>query len=90
MPENSLRQNQWRFLLSTQRASPAGDHIDDDDVLTITEIASILKCSKNHVSKLLNGKVPGVAVLAHFVMGRRKLSRRGWLMDWMEANKKQC
>ncbi|MFL6449461.1 MAG: helix-turn-helix domain-containing protein [Bryobacteraceae bacterium] len=63
---------------------------DEDDVLTIQQIAAILKCSKNHVSKLLNGQIPGVPVLAHFVMGRRKVSRRHWVAEWMESNKTQC
>ena len=63
---------------------------DEDDVLTIQQIAAILKCSKNHVSKILNGQIAGVPVLAHFVMGRRKLSRRDWVAEWMESNKTQC
>jgi len=56
-------------------------------VLTINEIASILRCSKAHVCNVLNGRVPGVPKLTHFALGRRKLVRREWLEEWMETNK---
>lgn len=59
-------------------------------VLTITEIAKILRCSKTHVSNALNGKVPGIPRLTHFALGRRKLVKREWLDRWLEANKIQC
>ncbi|MEO5923030.1 MAG: helix-turn-helix domain-containing protein [Bryobacteraceae bacterium] len=59
-------------------------------VLTITEIAKILRCSKAHVSNALKGKVPGIPPLTHFALGRRKLVKREWLDRWMEANKIQC
>jgi hypothetical protein len=61
-----------------------------NDVLTIAEVAAILRCSKNHVSNVLNGKVAGLPTLTHFVMGRRKLVRREWLSEWMERHKKRC
>lgn len=59
-------------------------------MLTIDEVAAILRCSKNHVSNVLNGKVPDLPRLTHFVMGRRKLIRREWLTEWMEAYKTRC
>jgi excisionase family DNA binding protein len=59
------------------------------DVLTLSEIARILRCSKTHISNVLNGKVPGVPRLAHVAMGRRKLVRREWLDQWMESSKQQ-
>jgi len=57
------------------------------EILTLHEVAQILRCSKTHVSNVLNGKVPGVPKLTHLAMGRRKLVRRSWLELWMEANK---
>jgi excisionase family DNA binding protein len=56
-------------------------------VLTIEEVAGILRCSKGHVSNALNGRIPGTPRLTHFSIGRRKLIRREWLEKWMEANK---
>lgn len=56
------------------------------DVLTLREVAAILRCS-THVSNVLNGKVEGVPTLTHIRMGRRIMIRSAWLHDWMEANK---
>jgi excisionase family DNA binding protein len=57
------------------------------DVLTLREVAAILRCSKTHVSNVVNGKVDGVPTLTHVRMGRRIMIRSTWLHDWMEANK---
>jgi excisionase family DNA binding protein len=59
----------------------------NDAILTINEIATILRCSKTHVSHVLAGKVRGLPKLTHISMGRRKLVRREWLDEWMENNK---
>jgi excisionase family DNA binding protein len=59
------------------------------EILTLHEVAQILRCSKTHVSNVINGKVAGVPRLTHLAMGRRKLIRRSWLDQWMEANKSQ-
>jgi excisionase family DNA binding protein len=56
-------------------------------ILTITEVAEVLRCSKAHVQKALVGKIAGVPQLAHLNMGRRKLVRREWLEQWMETSK---
>ena len=60
-----------------------------NSILTIKDVALILRCSKAHVSNLLNGRVPGVPKLTHFALGRRKLVPREWLEKWMESNKIQ-
>ena len=60
------------------------------DVLTIPEVAAILRCSRNHVANAMNGKVPGVPALPHFVMGRRKLVRREWLAQWLQSYRTEC
>jgi excisionase family DNA binding protein len=59
-------------------------------ILTIREVAEVLRCSKTHVAHMINGQVCGVPKLTHFCMGRRKLVRREWLEAWMEANKIEC
>lgn len=60
------------------------------DVLTLGEVAEILRCSRSHVSNVMNGKVPSVPALPHFVMGRRKLVRREWLIEWLQSYRTQC
>jgi hypothetical protein len=49
---------------------------DRSEILTIHDDAEILRCSKADVSNVINGKVPGVPMLTHLCMGRRKLIRR--------------
>ncbi len=56
------------------------------DMMTIREVAQVLRCSKTHVQNALEGKVRGVPPLMHLAMGRRKVIRRDWLQQWMEAN----
>ena len=58
-------------------------------LLTLKEVAEIMRCSKTHVSKALHGKIPGVPRLTHLAVGRRKLVRRDWLDEWLEVSKKQ-
>jgi len=57
------------------------------DILTINEVAKILRCSKAHVCNALRGTIPGVPQLTHVPFGRRKLVRKGWLQEWIEATK---
>ena len=59
-------------------------------VLTLREVAAVLRCSRTHVAHVINGEVRGLPKLTHFSMGRRKLVRREWLEAWMEANKIEC
>ena len=57
------------------------------NILTVKEVADILRCSKTHVHKVIHGKVQGLPKLTHLTMGRRKLVRRDWLEQWLESNK---
>ena len=59
------------------------------EILTIREVAEVLRCSKAHVCNVLHGRVHGLPKLTHFALGRRKLVRREWLETWMEQNKQQ-
>ena len=63
--------------------------MNNDRILTINDVASILRCSKTHVSHVLAGKIAGIPRLTHIAMGRRKLVRKEWLDQWMETNKRQ-
>jgi excisionase family DNA binding protein len=57
-------------------------------MLTITEVAAELRCSKAHVYNVINGKVRGVSSLPAISMGRRKLVRRSTLDRWKAANER--
>jgi hypothetical protein len=57
-------------------------------VLTLSDVAAVLRCSKAHVCNVINGKVPGPPKLTHLAVGRRKLVRREWLEEWMETSKR--
>ena len=57
------------------------------NILTIKEVADILRCSKTHAQNVIEGKVRGLPKLTHLSIGRRKVIRKEWLDQWMEANK---
>jgi len=61
-------------------------------ILTLPEVARLLRCSKAHLSNLLNGRVAGARPLPHVSVGRRKLIRRDSLQHWLEDTEtaKQC
>ena len=60
--------------------------IEDDRILTINEVAGILRCSKTHVSNALAGRVPGIPRLTHLAMGDANSSdTTGWLGGWMRS-----
>lgn len=52
--------------------------MNDKSILTINDVATILRCSKTHVSHVLVGKIPGMTRLTHIAMGGRKIVRRDW------------
>ena len=60
------------------------------EVLTLREVARILRCSAAHVANLVNGKVVNVPTLAYIRIGRRKVVRRKTLFRWMETVEAQC
>lgn len=59
-----------------------------DEILTVTEIALELRCSKAHVHNAINGRVSGVSTLPAIHMGRRKLVRRSALERWKRVNER--
>ena len=59
-----------------------------DEILTVAEVATELRCSKAHVHNAINGKVSGVLPLPAIHMGRRKLVRRSSLELWKRANER--
>jgi hypothetical protein len=57
------------------------------DILTVTEIADLLRCSKANVERALEGTLSGVPRMAHLLVGKHKVVRREWLQQWIESNK---
>jgi excisionase family DNA binding protein len=60
-----------------------------EDLLTMEEAARILRCSKAHVSNILNGKVQTLQRLPSVRIGRRTLIRRESLTAWMKVIEQQ-
>jgi excisionase family DNA binding protein len=60
-----------------------------NNVLTCGELAKRLKCSKSHVSKLINGKVKGVPPLKTARIGRRPLVIEATLEQWLRDREAQ-
>ena len=55
-------------------------------VLTVSEVARELRCSKAHVFNLINARVDGARPLPSLRLGRRRLVRRSSLDEWIKAN----
>jgi excisionase family DNA binding protein len=58
-------------------------------LLTINEVAEVLRCSKGHVLKALAGRIAGVPQLAHVSLGRRKLVPKQWFDEWLAESRSQ-
>jgi hypothetical protein len=50
--------------------------------LTVPEVAKILRCSKAHAHKLINGEVKGTLPLPAIAFGRRRVVSRSVLEAW--------
>jgi hypothetical protein len=57
-----------------------------DNVLVVSEVALILRCSKAHVHNLINGKVRGASKLPSIQLGRRRLVLGRTLMEYLAQN----
>ncbi len=56
------------------------------EVLTVRDVALELRCSVDHVYRVINGKVKNVSRLPAIPIGRRKLIQRDSLEDWKKTN----
>jgi excisionase family DNA binding protein len=56
------------------------------DLLSLKEVASLLKISKAHVSAAVAGRVAGCSAIPSVRLGRRPLVRRSSLLAWIAAN----
>jgi excisionase family DNA binding protein len=68
-------------MINTQQQASA-----PHDVLTVSEVAGELRCSKAHVHNLINGKVQGARPLPALRLGRRRVVRRAGLDEWIKSN----
>jgi len=59
----------------------SGDEMPD--VLTMTDVARILRCSKAHVCKIIKRQVRGTPPIPAIAVGRRRIVRREALILWM-------
>ena len=62
------------------------DKPSDFDLLTLADVARLLRCSKAHICKAVAGRVPGCPPIPAVSLGRRKLVRRESLAAWIERN----
>ena len=60
--------------------------LSDFDLLTLSEVAELLHCSKTHVCRAVAGRVAGCPAIPAVSLGRRKLVRRSSLLAWIAAN----
>src|ERR1035438_4960654 len=56
------------------------------EIMTASEVARYLHCSKAHVYNAINGKIDNVPPLPALMLGRRRLVRRAALESWIRAN----
>ena len=56
---------------------------DANPVLTLSEVARELRCSKAHVHNIISGKVPNLPPLPVLRIGRRVLIRHDGLKAWL-------
>lgn len=71
------RQTSWPAHTTDERAGQA--------LLTLSEVATTLRVSKAHVSKLINGRVHGMPPLPAARLGRRVIVRKESLDRWLLA-----
>jgi hypothetical protein len=60
------------------------------EVLTVADVAKILRCSKAHVCKIIKGQVRGTSPIPAINLGRRKIVRIQSLMRWMDEREGRC
>lgn len=71
---------------ATSYAEKQATSLEDFDLLTLTDVANLLHCSKAHVSHVIAGLVPGCLPIPAVRLGRRTLVRRQSLVLWIERN----
>jgi len=58
----------------------------NDEIVTVSEVAKDLRCSKALIYRLIGGDVRGVPPLPAIRLGRRRLIRRSALEEWKRVS----
>jgi excisionase family DNA binding protein len=61
-----------------------------NEILTVPEVATEMRCSRAHVYNAIRGKIPGMSPLPAISMGRRRLIRRSSLEEWKRENERSA
>lgn len=61
----------------------------EPEILTVAEVAKLLRCCEAHVRGLLKGRT-GLPPIPHVKAGRKPLIRRERLMQWMEEQENRA
>ncbi len=64
--------------------------LNDKSMLTMSEVAREIRCSKAHLSNIIRGKVPRLPALPVMRIGRRLLIRYSTLVQWLSAIEDQA
>jgi excisionase family DNA binding protein len=79
-----------RFTMKVLRAHDyVAEQLTEDHpyrLMTISEVARELRCSKGHVQNLIHGKVRHTLPLPSIALGRRRMVRLSSLHEWIRAN----
>lgn len=87
MKSRELFDRRISMIGSGATSSPVSDQSSlPNTILTVTEIAAELRCSKAQVYKLMNGSVKERTVLPHIALGRKRVVRRSSFEAWKAAN----
>jgi hypothetical protein len=61
------------------------------EILTVSEIAGILRCSKAHVERALEGSLSGIPRMAHLLVESIRLcAGSGYRSGWKAARQARC
>ncbi len=63
---------------------------NDKSMLTMSEVAREIRCSKAHLSNIIRGKVPRLPPLPVVRIGRRLLVRYSTLLQWLSVLEDRC
>jgi excisionase family DNA binding protein len=71
--------------INSRPAFGVGDSTDQTNpsLLTVTEAARLLRCSRSHLYRLMRGKYPTLPPFPRIALGTRILVRREALSAWL-------
>lgn len=82
-PPRSISESTRRDAVNLANSGKAGAPAASN-VLNLAEAAALVRCSRAHLSNVINGKVHGIPRLPAVRIGRRVLFRRESLELWLQ------